>query len=164
MVAHVDATKIIVGAATLVVGGADLGYTKGGVTVRYEPEFIEVIADQAVGVVKKARSLERMYVTTTMLQVSLDQMRKSFMQPSSQLSGSILTIGYNDSCWVDEIAIVIVGKGPNCGVRTFSFGKCITFGTREYTMQREEEVAFEIEFEVLKTAAGVFGTITDSAT
>ena len=50
-----DATKIIIGAATVSVGGTDVGYTKGGVTVRYEPEFIDVIADQAVGVVKKAR-------------------------------------------------------------------------------------------------------------
>lgn len=158
-----DATKIIVGAATVSVGGTDVGYTKGGVTVRYEPEFIEVIADQAVGVVKKARSLERMYVTTTLLQVSLDEVRKSFMLPSAQLtSGSTLTLGYNNACWVEEVAIVIVGKGPNCGTRTFNFTKCITFGTREYAMTREEEVAFEVEFEVLKNPDGNFGTIIDT--
>jgi len=158
-----DATKIIIGAATVSVGGTDVGYTKGGVTVRYEPEFIDVIADQAVGVVKKARSLERMYVTTTLLQVSLSDIRKSFMQPSAQLSGSTLTLGYNNSCWVEEVAIVLTGKGPSCGTRTFTFSKCITFGTREYAMTREEEVAFEVEFEVLKAADGTFGTIADAA-
>ena len=157
-----DATKIIVGAATVSVGGADVGYTKGGVTVRYEPEFIEVIADQAVGVVKKARSLERMYVTTTLLQVSLGQIRSSFMLPAANFSGSVLTLGYNDSCFVDEVAIILVGNAPGCGTRTFSFGKCITFGTREYSMTREEEVSFEVEFELLKDASGNFGTITDS--
>ena len=158
-----DATKIIVGAATVTVGGVDVGYTKGGVTVRYEPEFIEVIADQAVGVVKKARSLERMYVTTTLLQVSLEEVRKSVMLPGTQLDGSTLTLGYNNACWVDEVSIVIAGKGPNCGVRTFTFSKCITFGTREYNMTREEEVSFEVEFEVLKNSSGNFGTIVDSA-
>jgi hypothetical protein len=158
-----DATKIIVGAATVSVGGVDVGYTKGGVTVRYEPEFIEVIADQAVGVVKKARSLERMYVTTTLLQVSLEEVRKSFMLPLAQLvSGSTLTLGYNNACWVDEVAISVVGKGPLCGTRTFTFAKCITFGTREYAMTREEEVAFEVEFEVLKDSSGNFGTIIDT--
>jgi hypothetical protein len=158
-----DATKIIIGAATVSVGGSDIGYTKGGVTVRYEPEFIDVIADQAVGVVKKARSLERMYVTTTMLQVSLDQVRQSFMLPAAHLAGSTLTLGYNNVCWVDEVAIVLAGKGPACGSRTFTFGKCITFGSREYSMQREEEVAFEVEFEILKDASGNFGTILDAA-
>ena len=157
-----DASKIIVGAATVTVAAVDVGYTKGGVSVRYEPEFIEIIADQAVGVVKKARSLERMYVTLTLLEVSLAQVRKSFMLPSNQLVGSTLTLGYNNACWVDEVGLVVTGKGPNCGTRTFTFSKCITFGTREYTMQREEEVAFEVEFEVLKNAAGNFGTIIDT--
>ena len=158
----VDATKIIVGAATVSVGGSDIGYTKGGVTVRYEPEFIEVIGEQAVGAVKKARSLERMYVTTTLLQVSLSQIRKSFMLPAAQVSGSTLTLGYNNACWVDEVGITLTGSGPDCGTRTFTFTKCITFGTREYSMQREEEVAFEVEFEILKNASGNFGTIVDS--
>jgi hypothetical protein len=157
-----DSNNILIGAATVSIDGADIGYTKGGTTVRYEPEFIDVMADQAVGVVRKGRSLERMYVTTTMLEITLLNLRKSFMQPAANLSGSTLTIGYNDSCWVDEVALVLVGKGPSCGSRTFTFSKCVSFGTREYNMMREEETAFEVEFEVLKNSSGTFGTIVDA--
>lgn len=157
-----NADNIIIGAAQVFVGGVDVGFTKGGTSVRYEMEQIEVMADQAVGVVRKARSLERMYVSTTLLEVTLEQLRTAFMQPTANLSGATLTVGYNDSCWVDEVALSLVSSSPSCGTRTWSFAKCVTFGEREYNMQREEEVAFEVEFEVLKNADGEFGTVVDS--
>ena len=157
-----NANNIIVGAAVVSLDGNDVGFTKGGVAVRYEQEQVEIMADQAVGVVRRARSLERMFVTTTLLEVTLEQLRRAFMLPSSALSGSTLTLGYNDSCWVDEVEITLVGKSPGCGTRTFTFTKCVTFGEREYVMQREEETAFEIEFECLKNSDGEFGTVVDS--
>ena len=157
-----DANNIIVGAANVLIDGVDVGYTKGGVQVRYEPEFIDVMADQAVGVVRKARSLERMYVQTTLLEVTLSQIRRAFMQPSAQLVGSSLTLGYNNACWVEELAITLVGNSPSCGTRTWIFSKCVTFGSREYNMKREEETSFEVEFEILKDSLGHFGTVTDS--
>ena len=73
-----------------------------------------------------------------------------------------LTIGYNNSCWTDELAIILVGPGPNCGTRTATFAKCVSMGTREYNMQREEATVLEVEFEVLKQTDGSFGTIVDS--
>lgn len=157
-----DANNIIIGAAEIAIDGTDVGFTKGGCTVRYAQEQVEVEADQAVGVVRKARKLERMYVKTTLLEVTLQQIRKAFMQPAANLSGSTLTLGYNNSCWVDEVALVLVGVAPGCGVRTFTFGKCVTFGEREYNMKRDEETAFEVEFECLKDSNGHFGTIVDS--
>jgi len=157
-----DANNILIGAATVSLDAVDVGYTKGGTTVRYEPEFIDVMADQAVGVVRKARSLERMFITTTLLELTLENIRLAFMVPAAQLSGSVLTLGYNNACWVDELAIVLVGVANTCTTRTFSFTKCIAFGTKEYAMRRDEETAFEVSFEALKDASGNFGTITDS--
>lgn len=156
------ASNIIIGAANISIEGSDVGYTKGGVQVRYEPEFIDVMADQAVGVVRKARSLERMYVKTTLLEVTLAQVRRAFMQPHANLSGNSLTLGYNNACWVEELAIVLVGVSPGCGTRTWTFGRCVTFGSREYNMKREEETAFEVEFEIMKDSQGHFGTVVDS--
>src|SRR3990172_137189 len=150
-----NANNILIGAAVVTLEGTDLGYTKGGTTVRYEPEFIDVMADQAVGVVRKARSLERMYVVTTMLEITLSNLRRAFMLPAAKLSGSTLTLGYNDACWVDEVSLSLAGKGPSCGTRTFAFPTCVTFGTKEYSMKREEETAFEVSFEVLKSSSGV---------
>ena len=161
-----NADNIILGAAQVFIDGVDIGFTKGGTTVRHEPTFVDVMADQAVGVVRKFRSEERLFVTTTLLEVTLEQLRKSFMYPNANLVANTLTLGYNDSCFIDEVAITLIGSGPGsggvCGVRTFTFPKAVTFGTREYNMTREEETAFEVEFEVLKSNNGTFGTIVDA--
>ncbi len=157
-----NSDNIIVGAADLSINGEDVGFTKGGVVVRYEPEFLDVMADQAVGVVRKARTNERVYITTTLLEITLERIRQAFMQPSSQLTGNTLILGYNNACWIEELAIIITGVSPGCGTRTFTFGRCVTMGQREYAMKRDEETAFEVEFEVMKDANGHFGSIIDS--
>ena len=157
-----DADNIIVGAANISIDGSDVGFTKGGTTVQYEPEFLDIFADQAVGVVQKTRTAERLFVVTTLLEVTLERIRQAFMPPSQNLSGQTLTLKYNNTCWVDELSIVLTGSSPGCGTRTFTFGKCIAMGTQKYIMSREEETAFELELEVLKDANGQFGTIVDS--
>ena len=157
-----NAANIIVGAAQVILGGTDIGYTKGGVSVMYNQDQLEVKADQAVGIVRKARTMETMRVKTTMLEMTLQRLRQAFMLPVASLSGNTLTLGYNDACWVDEVTVTLIGKGPSCGTRTFSFTKCVTFGEREYAMKRDEEIGFVIEFECLKDSSGHFGTIIDS--
>ena len=159
----VNANNILIGAATVTLNGVDVGYTRGGTSVRYESESVDVDADQANGIVRKGRAMERQYVTIRLLEVSLEQMRIAMMFPSASLSGSTLTLGYNGSCWTDEITVVLVGPGPNCGTRTFSFTKGVSLGTREYTMARDNPVEYEVELEILKDTSGNFGTVTDSA-
>lgn len=156
-----DSDNILIGAASITIDNNDIGYTKGGTTLRYEPEYVDVMADQAVGVVKKARSLERMYVVTTLLEITLTRIQQAFNQPAANLSGSTLLLGYDDSCAINEHVLVLTGVGPACTARTFKLFRCVAIGTREYTMSREEESAFEIEFECLKSTGGTFGWIAD---
>lgn len=157
-----NADNIIIGACTISIDAVDVGFTKGGTRIRYEPEFIQVMADQAVGTVKIGRSNERMYVVTTLLEATLDRIREAFNQPAGNLVGSTLTLGYNNSCTINEHELVLVGVGPSCGLRTITMLRAVALGNREYAMTREEEVAFEVEFECLKDANGHFGTMVDS--
>ena len=157
----VNADNILIGAATVSLNGTDIGYTQGGTTVRYESTPVDVDADQANGIVRKGRAMERTNVIVRLLEVSLEQLRLAMMLPSANLSGSTLTLGYNGSCWTDEVSITLVGPGPNCGTRTFTFTKGVSMGTREYNMQRDAPTQFEVDMEVLKDSSGNFGTITD---
>ncbi len=160
-----NADNIIIGAALVLVNGSDIGYTMNGQTVRYKPEFVTVVADQANGTVRKGRSQESMFVKWTLLEVSLEQLRIAMMQPDANLPGpyTTLTLGYNDSCFTDEVEIELQGPGPDCGVRTWNFPRCvITDAERMYEMKRDQAVQFEMEFEVLKDVSGNFGTIVDS--
>lgn len=157
-----SSNNIIIGAATVSVNGSDVGYTLGGTTIRYEPEVRDIMADQALGVVRKSRTSERMYVTTTLLEITLAQLRLAFMIPNANLTGSThLVLGYSDACWVEESELILVGKSPGCGTRTFTFTKVTTLNSKEYNMTREEETAFEVEFECLKATDGSFGKVED---
>ena len=154
-------SNIIIGAASVLINDVDIGFTKGGSSVRYEPSFTDIEADQVQGVVKKFRNMEKMYVKTTLLEQTLSNLRLSFMQPEEHLSGSRLLLGYGNPCYVEENKIVLVGKSPGCGLRTFTLNRCVSVGEKEYNMNRDEETAFEIEFECLKGADGLFGQIVD---
>lgn len=155
--------NIIVGAASISIAGTDVGYTRGGVQIRYQPTFTDIDADQANGIVKKARNMERMFVRFNMLEVQIANLRTAFMYPVANLSAATsLYLGYNDACWVDENEITITGKGPSCGTRTWTFSRGIVSGEREYSATRENAVEFAIEFEILKDTNGRFGTVIDS--
>lgn len=158
-----NADNIIIGAALVLVNGVDIGYTMNGQTIRYKPEFVTVVADQANGTVRKGRSQESMFVKWTLLEVSLEQLRIAMMQPTSNLATGVLTVGFSDSCFTDEVEIELRGPGPECGARVWNFPKCvITDAERMYEMKRDSAVQFEMEFEVLKGLTGTFGTVTDA--
>jgi len=157
-----DANNIILGAATISFGGVDLGHTTGGTEYRYEPADLAVESDQSNGVVKKFRTLEKMFVKTTMLEITLENLRIAFMQPPGNKFSNKLIMGYNDACWTDEQAVVLVGKSPSCGTRTVTFTKCVTINNKTVSMQRDAVTELEVEFECLKDSSGNFGTIIDS--
>lgn len=163
------AQNILIGSAEITIGSNNIGWTQGGTTVRYEPEYVDVDADQAAGIVRKSRSLERLYVETTILETTLDDLKLAFMVPDSSYNSatSTLTLGYDDTCWMDEYTLTLVGPGPgaeagDCGTRTWTFSRAVSFGTREYGMMRDTATTFAVQFEILKDSSGNFGTVVDS--
>jgi len=157
-----NANNIILGAASFSIDGTDVGYTQGGTTFAHEKTMTEVEADQDAGVVRVARVLEKMTVSTTFLESTLNLIRLAFMYPSANLVSSTLTLGYSDTCWVDEVQIILVGKSPSCGTRTVTFPKCVSMGNISYAMQRDNPTVLEVEFTILKDTSGNFGTIVDT--
>lgn len=159
--------NVIVGGAVLCLDGVSLGLTSGGVTVRQESEFGEVLADQINGVAKKFRSLERFYVATNLLESTLDRLLIAFGYPSANMtSATVLCLGYNSSCFLNERQLVVKGPGPGCGCRTFVFDRVMNVqSTVEYQMFRDQATQIAIEFECLKDCTtGLFGCITDGCT
>jgi len=156
--------NIIVGGATLCVDGTFFGLTTGGTTIRQESEYGEVIADQFNGVVKKFRSLERFFIATTLLEVTLDKLLVAFGYPTANLtSATSLLLGYNSSCFQNEKELVVKGAGPGCGCRTFVFDRVTNVQTTvEYQMFRDQATQLAVEFEALKSCPdGYFGMVVD---
>ena len=157
-----DPNNIIVGAASVKVGNdaeIDLGYTKGGVVVRYETEFTEVFSDQGVGVVDKSRSSERMFIVFTMSEITIANLSFYFDLGSS--GSSMIVPSIANDCNSTGGKLTLIGVGPNCSTRRFTFNRCFVSKGFDYKMSRDEETLIEIEFEAMKDSNGNFGIIVD---
>ena len=103
-----NASNVLIGQATISIDGTDIGYTKGGTTLRRAVTWVEVKADQHPGVVRMGRSEERLTIKTTLLEGTLENLRVALGYPSSSLTngGNTLTLGDNNVCSVEEHEIV----------------------------------------------------------
>jgi hypothetical protein len=149
-----NADNIIIGAATLYLNGVDVGFTKDGIEITFEREYVDVMADQALGIVKKGKKHERMTVKTTLLEITLDRLRIAWDQPSANIAtvgaNTYYYFGYQTSCDVNEHTLRIVGSSPGCDTREFFLYRVVGVSEAPYKMERENEVGLTVEFECLK--------------
>lgn len=159
-----NANNILVGAAQLLVDGTDVGFTQGGVQLRGQKDFFDVDADQLGGVAKKVQTFERMFLTTTLLEATMANMKVAFNQPSSnQSAGSGLSFGqltFENT----EHTITAIGKAPNAKVRTYTFSRAVV--TDEVTHMigaRDQAGVLAFGCELLKdSTTGKFGSYADA--
>lgn len=158
-----DNTNVLLGKAHICLDGSDLGYTTGGTTVRRDQEIVDVMADQVSGPVRKFRSSERFFITTSLLEATLENLRIAYGYPSSNLQNQCLTLGYQNPCFMLEHELVLKGAGPGCGCRTWVFDRVTSIvSSVEYSMSRDTQVQLAVEWEALiDPDTGVFGQVCD---
>lgn len=161
-----DSNNTIVGHASLCVDGVDLGYTSGGITVRRDQEVGEIRADQVAGPIRKYRSSEMYVIATSLLEVTLENLRIVYGYPEATLDSDCLTLGYADPCNMIEHELVVKGVGPGCGCRTWVFDRVVNVASSvEYVMARDAQVTLAVEFEALiDPTTGLFGQVCDGCT
>jgi len=105
-----SATNIKIGACKVLFGGRDLGFTKGGVTVNYAPEYSDIVADQfGETVVDKALLSEALTVTAPLTESQLDNIKVAI--PLGTLAGATsgkLNIGKNAGARLSAVAAQLV--------------------------------------------------------
>ena len=160
-----NSNNIIVGAASLSIGGVDVGFTTGGVTLRKSTEFLDVEGDQNAGVIRKEPTMEKMFVNTTMLEATLTNIRKAMNEPvANATSGSSLDFG-SASPTSQEAQLVITGKAPEAGTRTYTFYRAIAVEDVEHMAgARDQASVVPVGFELLKdeNQDNKFGFYVDS--
>lgn len=160
--------NIIVGPASLSIDGTDVGYTQGGVSLRKSNEFVDVDADQLAGVARKVQTFERMFLTTTMLEITLTNMRNVMNEPSgNERTGSHLDFGHSDPV-ASEYTLTVTGDAPTAGgftTRTYTFYRAISVDEVEHLIgSRDAASVLPVGFELLKDPAkdSKFGYFIDS--
>lgn len=157
--------QIIVGAAQIEIDGVNAGYTTGGVTMRRANEWYDVDADQVAGVIRKEPIMERMFIQTTLLQATLDNIRTAMNDPTgNSWSGSGLSLGSAIPVAAEHV-VVLRGKGGSGATRTVTMYRCISVDEVQTGMFRNTASVIPVGFECLKDPDhnDKFGTIVNSA-
>ena len=146
-----DTDNIIVGSASLSIDGVDVGYTQGGVTLRKSNEFVDIDADQLGGVARKVNTFERMFLSTTLLEVTRENMQKIMNEPSAHLTGSQLNFG-SASPTTTEYELTVTGEAPGTSTtRTYTFYRAIPVDEVEHMIgSRDTASVLPVGFELLK--------------
>lgn len=143
----------------LTIATVSVGAVEGGVYLRQEPTFVDVLVDQFFGVWKKVQTDARYFVRFNMAEGSLVNLRNAWNLASGALSGSTLTL---DETVQGSVAMVITGVGPDASARTITITEAVSLAATEYLVGHKTEPSiFTVEFEVLAPSTGDFMTIVD---
>lgn len=160
-----DSDNIIVGPASLQIDSIDVGFTQGGVQFRKTEEYLDVEADQVKGVMRKEITMERAFVTTTLLEATLYNLRQAMHEaPAQAWSGSALAFGSANPTAVEHV-LTITGSAPEGGTRTYIFTRAIKVDEVEHMIgARDQASIIPIGFELLKDedTGNRFGYVVDS--
>jgi hypothetical protein len=167
-----DITNVQVGVCSVSLGGTDLGHTKGGVEVSYEPVFKDVTVDKyGETVVEQYLIGEKLTAKVPLAEYTIANLRKSM--PQSQFAGaanSRITIGAVAGKKSLEDALQLVLHPINEGTRRHDivFYKAIVAAQVVLSHKVDEEKVVEVTFTALldetRSDGNYLGLIGDSTT
>jgi hypothetical protein len=167
-----DITNVQVGVCTVSYNGVDLGHTKGGVEVSYEPTHQDVTVDKyGETVVQKYLTGEKLTAKVPLAEFTIANLRNAI--PQSTFAGaanSRILIGSQAGKDAKSDAYQLVLHPQNEGTKRHDiiFYKAYVASTVALNHKNDEEKVIEVTFEALldetKTDGNYLGMIGDSTT
>ncbi len=161
--------NILIGGATLVVDEAHLGYTRGGVTLAKDGDFLEVTPDQRTYPVITQKTTESYQVSTELLEATLANIKLAWGEGADvEGAGTTLKLGTADVD-VSEHELVFNGVSPKneagaYGDRTITFHRAVAMEYGDMAHQRDEETVVPVTFTCLFSEEETeVGNIEDAA-
>lgn len=151
--------------STCTINSVDVGYTKEPYVMTVTTERDDVLVEQEFSPIHRPITARRINGAISFAEASLANLALAFGMPSSNVSGSTLTL---DNDELGEVACTIVGKAGtafNAGndVRTFSFPQTIVGdGDTPYNVAKLVDTAMAVSLSHLPNSSSVYGTIVDS--
>lgn len=167
-----NASNIKIGACSVKFGGIDIGHTKGGVTVNYEPTIVDITADKyGESPIDKALNGEKAMVTVRLAESAVANL--AYAIPAGDLAGAgdgRLNIGRDAGFRFSSVANTLllhplVNAEDDLSDDVY-FHKAVVADAVEISYVNEEERVVEVTFHVLvdttKSNGNYFGHIGDS--
>lgn len=165
-----DITNVKVGACSVTFNGVDLGHTKGGVEISYEPVYHDVTVDKyGESVVEKYLVGEKLTAKVPLAELTIANLKVAMPQGGfAGAANARLTLGKTAGSKATASAAQLVLHPLNMGTRANDvvFHKAYVASTVDLKMKIDEENVFEVEFAALidetKTDGNYLGLIGDS--
>lgn len=165
-----DITNVQVGVCSVSFNGIDLGHTKGGVEVSYEPVHHDITVDKyGETIVEKVLTGEKLTAKVPLGEFTIANLRNAI--PQSQFAGAAnarITIGANAGKKAKEDAYQLVLHPLAEGTRRHDIVFYKAYVASQITLQHavDEEKIIEVTFEALldetKSDGNYLGLIGDS--
>jgi len=165
-----DITNVKVGACSVTFNSVDLGHTKGGVEVSYEPIYHDVTVDKyGETVVEKYLMGEKITAKVPLAELTIANLKVAMPQGTfAGAANARITLGQNAGTKATASAAQLVLHPLNMGTRAndIVIYKAYVASTVDLKMKVDEENVYEVEFEALldesKSAGNYLGLIGDS--
>jgi hypothetical protein len=158
------------GVCSVTWGGTDLGHTKGGVEVSYEPEYADVTVDAYGNTpVDKKLTGEKLTVKVPLAEETIANMRVAI--PQSEFAGAAnkrVTLGHKagQSAYADAQQLVLHPIAEGTRIVDVVLYKAIAVGTVVLGHKIDDQRIIEVEFVALidesKSDGNYLGLIGDS--
>jgi hypothetical protein len=165
-----DITNVQVGVCTVTFNGVDLGHSKGGVEVSYEPTHHDISVDKyGETVVEKVLIGEKLTAKVPLAEFTIANLRNAI--PQAQFAGAAnarITIGANAGKKAKEDAYQLVLHPLAEGTRRHDIVFHKAYVSSQITLMHavDEEKVIEVTFEALldetKADGNYLGLIGDS--
>jgi hypothetical protein len=167
-----DITNVQVGVCTVTFNSTDLGHTKGGVEVSYEPVYKDVSVDKyGETVVEKKLIGEKLTAKVPLAEYTIANLRNSIPQATfAGAANSRITIGASagQSAKADSYQLVLHPQAEGTRRHDIVFHKAYVSSTVVLPHKNDEEKVIEVTFEALldetKSDGNYLGLIGDSTT
>jgi hypothetical protein len=178
------------GATVVKIGGPaghDVGFTKDGIRISRQTDYLDFEVDQNTSIMKKQVTLTRMMLNTVFAEGTLDNIRRAWQIPTAALVSNSLQLRQSDASSANEFEIYFegitvqymaqyvsstavwanLGSGTAAVKRVYHFYRCIALADSEVQLNRgvETNVPFNVECMIDNTKSPArWGDIYDSAT
>ena len=146
-----DKTNILVGAGTLKVDDADVGFTEDGVTVKYDRGYYDVEADQSLGILEKKKIRQRCTVVTNLLEATLENLKIVWdVENAVGSEGGKKTLSFGGDSAVTEHTLEFNGIAPgSSNTRKFYVWKAVSIEAGEHAYKKGEKTVIPVTFEAI---------------
>lgn len=167
-----DVTNVKVGPCSVTFNGVDLGHTKGGAEVSYEPVYHDVMVDKyGETIVEKRLMGEKWTAKVPLAELTIVNLRNAMPQTTfAGAANTRITVGSAAGKKATDKAAVLVlhPLTENTRVRDIVFYKAFVGSPVMLPHKVDEEAVFEVVFEALldetRADGNYLGLIGDSTT